>query len=50
MYADRLSVRTILLTAVAVPIVAFSAYVAWIVVPVVIREVVPEVVRAVLEN
>ena len=40
-------IRNLLIALIAAPIVALAAYVTWLVVPVVIREVVPEVVRAV---
>ena len=44
MHARFAYLLTILLAA---PLLAFAAYIAWLVVPVVVREVVPEVVRAV---
>jgi hypothetical protein len=40
--------RHSLMAVFATPFVAFGAYVAWLVVPAVIREVVPEVVRTVM--
>jgi hypothetical protein len=42
--------RHLLVALIATPFVAFGAYVAWLVVPVVIREVVPEVIRAVINT
>lgn len=39
--------RALAIALISAPIVAFAAYIAWLVVPVVIREVVPEVIRAV---
>lgn len=47
---NSISTRHILLAAIAAPFLAFGAYVAWLVVPVVIREVVPSVVRAVINS
>jgi len=40
----------LLMALIAVPTLAFGAYVAWPVVPVVIREVVPVVIRAIVSN
>jgi hypothetical protein len=37
----------LILSLIAAPFVALAAYVAWLVVPIVLEEVVPEVVRAV---
>lgn len=37
----------LIMSLAAVPFLAFAAYISWLVVPVVIREVVPEVIRAV---
>lgn len=37
----------IILSLVVAPVVAFAGYIAWLVVPVVVKAVVPEVVRAV---
>ena len=42
--------RHLLVALITTPFVAFGAYVAWLVVPVVIREVVPEVIRAVINT
>jgi|HubBroStandDraft_4_1064222.scaffolds.fasta_scaffold00696_4 hypothetical protein len=47
---NSISTRTVLLAAIAAPFLAFGAYVAWLVVPIVIREVVPEVIRAVINS
>ncbi|HEY4842436.1 MAG TPA: hypothetical protein VIH78_10745 [Terriglobales bacterium] len=47
---NSISTRYVLLTAIAAPFLAFGAYVAWLVVPIVIREVVPEVIRAVINS
>jgi hypothetical protein len=45
-----ISTRHILVALITAPFLAFGAYVAWLVVPTVIREVVPTVVRAVINN
>jgi hypothetical protein len=37
----------LVISMIAAPVVALAAYVAWIIVPVIVREVVPVVVRAV---
>jgi hypothetical protein len=42
--------RHLLVALIATPFVAFGAYVTWLVVPVVIREVVSEVIRAVINT
>lgn len=47
MDAIHIRPRYLVMALMAAPFLAFGAYVAWLVVPVVIREVVPEVVRAV---
>ncbi len=39
--------RYLIMGLMAAPFLGFAAYIAWLVVPVVVREVVPEVVRAV---
>ncbi len=39
--------RYLIMSLLAAPFLALGAYIAWLVVPVVVREVVPEVVRAV---
>jgi len=39
--------RHMIIALAAAPFLAFGAYMAWLVVPIVVREVVPEVVRAV---
>ncbi len=38
--------RHLVIALAALPFQAFGAYIAWLVVPIVVREVVPEVVRA----
>jgi hypothetical protein len=45
-----ISARHIVVALIAAPFLAFGAYVAWLVVPIVIREVVPEVIRAVINS
>ncbi|MGA2356385.1 MAG: hypothetical protein ABSG02_17965 [Terriglobales bacterium] len=45
-----ISARHIVVALIATPFLAFGAYVAWLVVPIVIREVVPTVVRAVINS
>ncbi len=47
---NSISTRHILIAALAAPFLAFGAYVASLVVPIVIREVVPAVVRAVINS
>ena len=47
MNPPHIRVSYFIMSLVAAPILAFGAYIAWLVVPVVVREVVPEVVRAV---
>ncbi len=47
---NSISCRHVLMAAIAAPFLAFGAYVAYLVVPVVIREVVPEVIRAVMNS
>lgn len=47
---NSISTRDVVLAVIAAPFLAFGAYVAWIVVPIVIREVVPSVVRAVINS
>jgi hypothetical protein len=47
MNATDLRSRHLMMVLIAVPFVTFGAYVAWLVAPVVIREVVHEVVRIV---
>ncbi|HSZ60527.1 MAG TPA: hypothetical protein VK828_01940 [Terriglobales bacterium] len=47
---NSISARHVLIAAIATPFLAFGAYVAWLVVPIVIREVVPVVVRAVVNS
>ncbi|HYK35847.1 hypothetical protein [Alloacidobacterium sp.] len=37
----------LMMSLVVAPFLALAAYVAWLVVPIVVREVVPEVIRAV---
>ncbi len=39
--------RHFVIALVAAPFLAFGAYIAWLVVPMIVREVVPEVMRAV---
>lgn len=50
MYTIRFSIREVFIALLAVPIVALAGYVSWLVVPVVVREVVPAVVRAALQK
>ncbi len=50
MYASASHGRTIAIFATAVPFGHFAAYIAWLVVPEVLRIVVPAVVRAVTTN
>jgi hypothetical protein len=47
---NAISTRRVPMAAIAAPFVAFGVYVAWLVVPIVIREVVPEVIRAAVNN
>jgi len=44
---DTIRFNYLITSLLLTPFVAFAAYIAWLVVPVVVREVVPEVVRAV---
>ncbi len=47
---NSISPRHVLIAAIAAPFLVFGVYVAWLVVPTVIREVVPAVVRAVINS
>ncbi len=47
MNVNLLPFRSLMVVLIASPFVAFGAYIAYLVVPVVIREVVPEVVKTV---
>jgi hypothetical protein len=42
--------RHLIMALIAAPFLAFGAYVGWLVVPVIIREVVPAVVQAVIHG
>ena len=44
---DTIRFNYLITSLLLTPFVAFAAYIAWLVVPVVVREVAPEVVRAV---
>jgi hypothetical protein len=50
MHSTAIRARDALLILLAAPFLAYGAYIAWLVVPIVIREVVPVVVRTVIEN
>ena len=49
MIAMNIASRNIVLTLVAVPVALFAIYISWLIVPMIVREVVPEVVGAVLD-
>jgi hypothetical protein len=44
---DTIRFNYLIMSFLLAPFMAFAAYIAWLVVPVVVSEVVPEVVRAV---
>jgi TRAP-type mannitol/chloroaromatic compound transport system permease small subunit len=47
---NAISARHVVMALIATPFLAFGAYVAWLVVPIVIREAVPVVIRAVINS
>jgi hypothetical protein len=50
MHTTHTKTSYLLMGLAATPFLAFAGYVAWLVVPIVVREVVPEVVRAVTNS
>jgi hypothetical protein len=46
----HVSLRSVMITLIAAPVLALAGYISWLVVPAVIKEVVPAVVKAVVTN